>query len=160
VAAIKDKADIYHYILVQNQWHFHFIARQYASPGEYEDLYQDILCKIWEGIDSFEGRSAPETWAYRIALNVAVDNLRKNFCRNRATRKYLEDRPKEQLGGRDVEEILNEFLESLPEEQRNYLTLHLADISYQKLAEATGVSEPALRVRISRLKNKFEQRYL
>jgi RNA polymerase sigma-70 factor, ECF subfamily len=124
------------------------------------DLYQEILCKIWKSLDRFEGRSAPETWAYRIALHTAINYKRNSFRRNRAWRNYGQDLQTKQNGGRGEDEILNEFAESLPEEDRKLFMLHLTELSYQEIAEISGISEPALRVRISRLKHQFEQRYL
>ncbi len=48
----------------------------------------------------------------------------------------------------------------LPDTERSLFTLYLTNLSYQEIAEVAGISEPTLRVRISRLKSQFEKRYL
>jgi RNA polymerase sigma factor (sigma-70 family) len=37
-----------------------------------DDLVQEVLIRLWQGIDSFEGRSSAKTWVYRVALNTCV----------------------------------------------------------------------------------------
>ena len=56
--------------------------------------------------------------------------------------------------------MLNEFAESLPDVERSLFTMYLSNLSYQEIAESAGISEINLRVKLSRLKNQFEQRYL
>jgi len=124
------------------------------------DLYQEIVSRIWKSLDRFEGRSTPATWAYRVALNTASTYRRNNFRRERAWRAYRENAQSKQMGGRGEEQILLEFARSLPDMERNLFTLYLTNLSYQEIAAVAGIAEPTLRVKISRLKKQFEQRYL
>ncbi len=39
---------------------------------EADDLAQEVLIRLWQGIDKFEGRSSAKTWVYRVALNTCV----------------------------------------------------------------------------------------
>ena len=32
-----------------------------------DDLFQETLIRLWQGFDTFEGRSTEKTWVYRIA---------------------------------------------------------------------------------------------
>lgn len=41
-----------------------------------DDMFQEILIRLWQGLDSFEGRSSVQTWIYRIALNTAINRRR------------------------------------------------------------------------------------
>ncbi len=160
MVAPAEKEDLFNRILARNKGHFLFIARQYASNSEVVDLYQEILCHLWKSLDRFEGRSAPITWAYRVALNTASAYKRNSFRRGRAWRAYGQNVQSEQNGGRGEEQILREFAQSLPDSERSLFTLYLTNLSYQEIAEFAGISEAALRVRISRLKSQYEQRYL
>ncbi len=156
----SEKEDLFNQILARNKGRFLFMARQYASAGEAADLYQEILYHLWKSLDRFEGRSGATTWAYRIALNTASKCRRNDFRRDRAWRAYGQNVQSEQRGGRGEEQILREFAQSLPDTERSLFTLYLANLSYQEIAEVARISEPTLRVKISRLKNQFEQRYL
>ena len=42
-----------------------------------EDLLQETFIKVFESLESFEGRSSLYTWIYRIATNIALMKLRK-----------------------------------------------------------------------------------
>ena len=39
------------------------------DEDEVADLFQEVLIRLWKGIDSFDGRSDIKTWIYRVALN-------------------------------------------------------------------------------------------
>ena len=41
---------------------------------EINDLFQEILVRLWLGFDQFEQRSSVNTWVYRIALNTAINS--------------------------------------------------------------------------------------
>ena len=43
-----------------------------------DDLFQDICINIWKGLSNFQGRSSISTWLYKIALNTALSQKRKD----------------------------------------------------------------------------------
>ena len=45
---------------------------------EADDLAQEVMIRLWQGIDSFEGRSSAKTWVYRVALNTCVTFDKRN----------------------------------------------------------------------------------
>ena len=57
-----------------------------AGEGEAEDLTQETLVKVSNGLEGFQGDSSISTWIYRIATNVARDRYRSAaFKRDRVT---------------------------------------------------------------------------
>ena len=158
--APTEKEDLFNQILARNKGRFLFIARQYASADEAADLYQEILYQLWVGLDRFKGHSGLTTWAYRIALNTASATRRNSFRRDRAWRAYRQNVQSEQRGGRDEEGMLREFAQSLSDAERALFTLYMTNLSDQEIAEVAGIPEPTLRVKISRLRNRFQQRYI
>jgi RNA polymerase sigma-70 factor (ECF subfamily) len=52
------------------------------NADDAEDLTQDIFVKAWHALKSFDGRSAFKTWLYRIAVNKAINQTRKNKLRS------------------------------------------------------------------------------
>jgi RNA polymerase sigma-70 factor (ECF subfamily) len=160
VIAPTGKLEKFNLVLARYEGNFLLMAQKYASRGEAADLYQEIMCRLWKSLDGFEGRSDMATWAYRIALNTALTHQRDAFRRDRALRSYGQNAPSEQTGGRDEEHILWEFTESLPDTERDIFTMYQTELSYREIAELARISEPVLRVKISRIKHQFEQRYL
>lgn len=51
-------------------------CRLTGSPGEAEDLLQEVFMQVYRKLDSFKGESALGTWIYRLATNTCVDHLR------------------------------------------------------------------------------------
>ncbi len=47
------------------------------SHEDADDVLQETLVKAWGNLDNFEGKSKFSTWLYRIAVNEAIDFLRR-----------------------------------------------------------------------------------
>ncbi len=52
------------------------------SDQDLEDFAQDALLRIMDALDSFRGESRFTTWAYRIAIHVALGELRRRRWRD------------------------------------------------------------------------------
>lgn len=56
----------------------HAVCRRIAGPTrDSDDACQEALINIVRNLGTFDGRSAFGTWAYRIATNAALDELRR-----------------------------------------------------------------------------------
>ena len=158
----KDKERLFEDILAANKRRIVAIARSYAHAGEHEDLCQEILLQMWKGLDSFEGRSAPSTWVYRIALNTAITFRRKDRRRVAPSGRLLSESSRDHAAppgpGNEIL-ILEEFLCSLGKIDRAVFLLYIEDLSYREISDVTGLTENHVGVRINRLKNVFTHRY-
>ena len=133
------------------------IALTYAGK-ESDDLMQEILLQIWRSLPSFEDRSSIGTWSYRIAINTSISWRRK------ADRKRLErsadnldhHASSQDTGGQEEASLLNRFLATLNDVDQAVLLMHLENLSYTDIAESLGVSEGAVRTRMSRLRQKLK----
>ena len=47
------------------------------DPDEVNDLFQETLVKVWQGLPSFKGNSSMKTWIWRITLNTCISADRK-----------------------------------------------------------------------------------
>lgn len=118
-----------------------------------EDLLQDVFVKVVQTIHSEryseEGKFQP--WLMRIAHNLAIDHFRKAkryptilmedgsnlFNSLQFAESSIEDhRVKE-----ETLEMVKRLIEELPEAQKEVLVMrHYLDMSFQDIAEQTGVS--------------------
>ncbi len=151
-------------LLRENHGRLVHIARSYAHTGEHEDLLQDILLQLWRALPDFNGRSSRATWVYRVALNTALGQLRKRYARpvtQAMPNEYLMPLTPSSTGDPlDTDDLLQDFLATLPPLDRAVLILSLDDLSYTQIAEVTGLNENAVGLRLHRIKQRFNKIYL
>jgi RNA polymerase sigma-70 factor (ECF subfamily) len=51
--------------------------RVLGDPDEAEDAVQEAMVKVWRNVGRFEGRASLGTWLHRIAVNAALDRIRR-----------------------------------------------------------------------------------
>ena len=148
-------------LLERNRARLARVARAYAPGADAQDLYQEILLQIWKSLDRFEGRSHPDTWAFRIALNTAMTWRRRASARPAlgAPEPSAHGEPSVD-GARDPLWILDEFLASLTKTDRALLLLYLEDLSYREMADILGISESYVGVKLNRIKQAFIERHI
>jgi RNA polymerase sigma-70 factor, ECF subfamily len=117
------------------------------------DALQDALVIMWQRIGTFEGRSAMSTWLYRIAVNAAIDEVRRRGRRATA----VADTVLERSSGEDVEgdavlrSTVDWALGQLPPQYRAAVVLRENyDMSYQQIAEVLDIPIDTVKSRISR----------
>ena len=139
-----------------------------------EDLTQEVFLEVYKSISSFRGESKISTWIYRIAVTKSLDFIRKKKRKKRFTilkRVFSDDTIKSEIPDKTnlnpvkkVEEqdrirILNEALESLPQNQRAAFTLSKYDeMSYKEIAEILNTTIPSVESLIHRAKNKLKKK--
>ena len=129
----------------------------YRNPDK-EDYYQEILIRLWKAFPKFRNESAFSTWLYRVALNSAIDIIRKQFLQPRHTElsKFEYNIPERESGAEsDQKDKLYQAINHLSEIEKAIILLHLEEYSYQEIGEIIGISEGNAGVRINRIKNQL-----
>ena len=141
------------------------IARAYAaSVGETDDLHQEILAQVWRSLPSFRGDSKAATWLYRVAVNTALTWQRrmKRHDNGQVPLEPVLERNGAVTGGsaRSEAAILRDFLQTLKGPDHTVILLYMEGLSYQQIADVTGLSVSLVGVRIHRMKQAFTDRYV
>ena len=129
------------------------------SDVDRDDLYQEIVIQLWKAFGSFRGDSKISTWMYRIALNTAISNLRKQS--RKVTLSFPEFIPREEADTNEErikEEKLKEMyaaISRLSEVEKAIVMLYLEDKSYEEMEEILGINNGNLRVKMNRIKDKL-----
>jgi RNA polymerase sigma-70 factor (ECF subfamily) len=131
------------------------VVRAYAFPRHAQgDLFQEIATQVWISVPNFEGNSAPSTWIYRVALNTAISWSRKELRHHEKINEAL-DGHEAALRPNEIDPRLDwlyEQITQLNELDRSLTLLLLDGFSYKEMADALGMSETNVGVRIHRIK--------
>ncbi len=135
----------------------------YASTSaNFEDLYQEVLVNIWQGLDSFRGEAKMSTWIYRTAINTCITWHRRNGRHGGATTVRLDDvlcEPVDDSGHYDLEGYreLYALISRLGSIDKALVTLWLDGHSYDEIASIMGISVSNVGVRFYRIKEKLSK---
>jgi RNA polymerase sigma-70 factor (ECF subfamily) len=132
-----------------------------ATEPDRQDLFQEIVIQLWRSYPGFRGEARFSTWLYRIALNTAISDLRKQ-------RRYGTSVDPDELSiplqdmayVNEKEERLQQLyaaIERLTEVEKALTMLYLEDKSYQEMEEILGIPQNNLRVKMNRIKEKLRK---
>ena len=129
----------------------------YRNPYK-EDYYQEILIRLWKSYSGFRNDSTFSTWLYRVALNTAIDIIRKQKLRPRLTElsKAEYNIPENESDTEsDLKDKLYWAIHQLSDIEKAIIVLYLEEYSYQEIGEIIGISEGNAGVRINRIKGQL-----
>ncbi|MEQ8785643.1 MAG: extracellular solute-binding protein [Pirellulaceae bacterium] len=144
-------------ILVQFSSHFRTLAEKYGC--EQEDLAQETLLRVWQGIERLDGDDQFARWLCGIAKNVALESARRrNHDALEAPETLAASPPDAPRRLADWEQAALDYISGLSEDKRTILERQQAnpDRYAAELAEEFGIKASAVRARLLRLKREVE----
>ena len=149
---------------------FNLAYRMTGRTADAEDLAQDAFLQAYARLADFRVGSRFHPWLYTIALNLC-----RNHLRRKAVLKWVplssprpdEDRPpiefpgttlgpEEALLDAEAEARLQSAIEGLPLPYREVFLLRQAqELTYEEIAEVTGLSRGTVEVRLFRARQKL-----
>lgn len=157
------------------------LVRHYTkNPVEVEDIVQDTFLKVYRRLASFQQQSSFYTWLCRIAINTALDFL-KRAGRNPVV--GVEDlevsqptdtargpspsspssvpAPDARMERDEIARITKSVLDEMPEIFRTVLVLReFEDMAYQDIADVLGISIGTVESRLFRARARFKDKLL
>jgi RNA polymerase sigma-70 factor (ECF subfamily) len=162
---MEKKEEKFKNIISEYQDTIYRLCYSYVDDKEMrQDLYQNILIRIWKGLDSFEERSSVCTWVYRIAVNTSIDFLRTEYNKNSASKHTKIDdievmdnshNPEQNLIIAEKIKFIYHCINKMNFIDKTIIFLYLEDLSYREMAEVIGIGEKNVSVKLYRLKNKL-----
>jgi RNA polymerase sigma factor (sigma-70 family) len=137
------------------------ICRLYQDvEADRRDLLQEIMAQLWVSYDSFRGESAFSSWMYRVALNTAIVFLKKGRRESdRVVHGAYPDLAEELRPVREEQERLAIFYRAVTQLDRlekALIFLYMEGHAGKDMAEILGISHVAVRVKLSRVKDKLQ----
>jgi RNA polymerase sigma-70 factor (ECF subfamily) len=148
----------------ENQKKIFRICRVYAwNSGEQDDLYQEILFQIWRALPSLREPAYANTWLYRIAINTGISFVRKRVASSNHVVQLEHADLARAIESRQVTQPLTDdrianlyaAIYKLDPLEKALVTLFLEDLTYEQMAEATGMNANNVGVMLHRAKKKL-----
>ena len=130
--------------------------RMLGDREEARDVVQVTFLRAWSHRARYDRRWSPNTWLYRIATNLAIDQLRARRSRQRASEpmrlhlRRVADAGRRgelgRLGGQEVRGILEELAGELSERQRAVFMLREVEgLASPEVARILGCKSSTVR---------------
>lgn len=138
--------------------------RYSRSKEQSEDFFQECMVIIFAKIDKYNPeKGLIEHWAYRLAVNVVLGELRKE--KKKPDIVYLDNVPDSSIEEGDLERIAPEDLaktiQEIPAGYRIVLNLFIFEgWTHTEIARELDISEGASRARLSRAKKLIKKRLI
>ena len=139
--------------------------RLLGNEQDANDAAQEVFVRLFTSRTKFEGRSKYATWVHAIAVRTCL-TLRRGRGRRRrhedtASEDQWEHQQPHHAGEKPALALdLMKMLEILDEEDRAMLILKYAEsYDYEELAEIFNLSVSACKMRLSRAREKLQQRF-
>ena len=130
---------------------------------EADDLFQEILIKIWNNLDGFRNESKISTWIYRVATNTALMyvNKKTRVQKNKAQIPVVNLMIPEKENREETKEKIQQLYQTisqLKEINKIIITLVLEGCSYEEIAEITGLTINHVGVKVNRIKSELKKK--
>ena len=126
--------------------------RQFVyNHDDANDVLQNTFLKVWSNLNTFRGEAKLTTWLHRIAINEALDFIRRrkeslSLDQSEASGLAARLMADEQFSGSKAEALLMEAAEQLPDVQKTVFNLrYFNDMKYQDISEILHTTEGALK---------------
>ena len=145
----------------RHQGILHKISFAYSNnKADREDLQQEMVLQLWKSFPNFREQSSFSTWMYRVALNTAINQTKKNSILVNTPEPV--DPPAEDSGIGELSEkiqLLYQAIYRLGKIDRAIILLWLEEKSYGEIGSIIGITEKNVSVRLVRIKARLAEIY-
>jgi RNA polymerase sigma-70 factor, ECF subfamily len=157
-----------------------FIYSVIRDYHQAQDIFQETFIRVFREANRFRTGAVFKTWLYTIAMNRCRDTIRRRKRRptislesewggadgesgQKVMEKVASDDPgpREEAGGRELEEILRREMSGLSEEHRKVVILNrLNGFKYHEIAEILGIPSGTVRSRLHYALDELRKRMI
>lgn len=144
---------------------YNLTYRMLGNAQDAEDASQEIFLRAYTRLESFDRSRRFSTWLLSIASNYCIDRLRRRrfawltLDDVAYTMPSRERGPERTVLERERQDQVQSALRNLPDHYRLVLVLrYWQDLSYEEIAQVTGLTQSALKTRLHRARNMLAER--
>ena len=127
------------------------------DEDEVNDLFQEILIRLWQGFDSFEGKSDIKTWIYRVSLNYCLNYDKKQKRAGDRVELDMDIKPYEDNYEKSLQvKHLYKRINALGLVDRSVILLWLEGLSYDEIGAILGISVKTYRKKMEACDNLID----
>ena len=127
-----------------------------SDEQEVADLFQEVMIRLWQGLNSFDHRCNIKTWIYRVALSTCISFDKKKRRRQKAQLSMTINLFNDKSRNTEQTSMLHSRISLLQPIDRAIVLLWLEDISYDEIATIIGISPKNVSVRLFRIRQKLK----
>ena len=140
---------------------FNVCYRIIGREDDAEDALQEAFISAFRNLNSYRGDASFGAWLKRIAVNKAINIVKKRRAELLPDDENW-DIPEEEQEGEYKEELtvdrVKSAIQQLPDGYRTVLTLYLLEgYDHQEIAEIIGITESTSKSQLNRAKNKLKE---
>jgi RNA polymerase sigma factor (sigma-70 family) len=153
-------------LVLRYQERIYWVARRFVSDHEAaDDITQDVFVKAYESLRSFRAESSLYTWLYRIAVNIALNALRrqkvKEFFRIDELFEAEDtgtEAPDEAVEREEDRALIEQAIARLPNKQRSVFVLRFyEEMPYEEIAKILKTSVGGLKANYFHAVRKIQE---
>ncbi len=151
-------------------------AYVYRMVGDYDaalDLTQEVFIKVYGSLARYRSEFKFSTWIYKIAHNAAIDHLRRHTTRDQSLisesdgvqyelpLKSGRPTPEQESERKERRAEIEAVVSHLPPTYKELIVLrHSHDLSYDEIADVTGLPLGTVKNRLFRAREMMRQQFL
>lgn len=143
---------------------YHAVIRLVPNQAEAEDIVQDAFISIFKNIHRYRSESSLYTWMRRVAVNKAIDEIRKKkikWTTEYDEREFLEIPEIESSLEDELIKELHFEIKKLPDGCRQILSLFLFEgYKHSEIATQLNISESTSKTQYARAKNLLSKAFI
>lgn len=130
-----------------------------------QDLVQEIIVQLWKSFDNYNDQFKHSTWVYRIALNTAISQYRKETSRKKLAAPLSNDilQLVDSVDSNETDtqlRLLQQFITELKKLDKALVLLYLEEKSHAAIAEIMGISVSNVATKIGRIKGILKEKFV
>ena len=146
----------------------HIVNKIVKTNEDRQDLCQDVFIKVYQNLESFKGDCKLSSWIGRIAYNASLNHMGKKkpeLWDDLSPEMSLDSQPNfellldEVIANNDLVRKISKEIQLLPSPYNVIVALyHLDDMTYQEIAEITGLPDGTVKSYLFRARRLLRER--